>query len=198
MSAGSQRSLEPCRFVVIGARRTGTNILREILNTNCEIAMLGEVFTPSSAPAHWPNFIAHRPFGELPPLNSIEASSLLDEYFEFVEYRIRNHWHNNSKALSRAFGVDIKYDQLSEVKPRDRPPTASPFLLDYLKRRGFIIVHSVRKNVIKCAISEMVAQERNLWHNYNRAIIDRTYYIDLMIVSAELGRLCNSMPDSSD
>ncbi len=34
-------------FVVIGAQRTGTNILREILNTNEHIAMLGEVLSPS-------------------------------------------------------------------------------------------------------------------------------------------------------
>lgn len=43
-------------FVVIGAQRTGTNLLREILNTNERIAMLGEVLTPSPAPAHWDNY----------------------------------------------------------------------------------------------------------------------------------------------
>ena len=43
-------------FVVIGAQRTGTNILREILNTNERIAMLGEVLMPSPAPADWDNF----------------------------------------------------------------------------------------------------------------------------------------------
>ena len=46
-------------FVVIGTQRTGTNILRETLNTNEEIAMLGEVLTPSPAPAHWDNFCLH-------------------------------------------------------------------------------------------------------------------------------------------
>ena len=44
------------QFVVIGAQRTGTNILRTVLNTNEEIAMLGEVMSPSPAPAHWDNF----------------------------------------------------------------------------------------------------------------------------------------------
>ena len=43
-------------FAVIGAQRTGTNLLREILNTNDQIAMLGEVLSPSPAPAHWDNF----------------------------------------------------------------------------------------------------------------------------------------------
>jgi hypothetical protein len=72
-------------FVVIGAQRTGTNILREILNTNEHIAMLGEVLTPSPAPAHWDNFSRTLPIGSIHPANFGEAESLLDQYFEFVE-----------------------------------------------------------------------------------------------------------------
>ena len=45
-------------FVVIGAQRTGTNILREILNSNQQIAMLGEVLAASPA---------HRSLGQLLP-----------------------------------------------------------------------------------------------------------------------------------
>src|SRR5258708_2899138 len=77
-------------FVVIGAQRTGTNILREILNTNDEIAMLGEVLTPSPAPAHWDNFCRTLPDRTVYPANVSEAEALLDRYFEFVQYRIRN------------------------------------------------------------------------------------------------------------
>jgi len=165
-------------FVVIGARRTGTNILREVLNTNHEIAMLGEVFTPSPSPAHWANFLDRQTLRKFPPSNSAEAASLLDEYFHFVEYRIRNHWQRNSKAASHALGFDIKYDDLRQITPRDCPATAPPFLLRYFKLHRMLLIHTIRENVIKCAVSEMIAQQRNLWHNYNGAIIDRGYYVE--------------------
>jgi LPS sulfotransferase NodH len=164
-------------FVVIGARRTGTNILREILNTNREIAMLGEVFTPSLAPAHWPNFLGQPGLRKSPLSNLADPSSLLDEYFQFVEYRIRNHWQGNAKAASRALGLDIKYEQLREIAPGQRP-TAPPFLLRYFRLHRMLLIHTIRKNVIRCAVSEMIAQQRNLWHNYNGESIDSYYKID--------------------
>ena len=84
-------------FVVIGAQRTGTNILREILNTNEQIAMLGEVLSPSPAPAHWDNFCRSLPVASIPAATYSEAEALLDQYFDFVRYRIRNHWEGNKK-----------------------------------------------------------------------------------------------------
>jgi hypothetical protein len=104
-------------FVVIGAQRTGTNILREILNANEQIAMLGEVLSPSPAPAHWDNFCRTLPARSVPPPSLNEAESLLDRYFEFVRYRIRNHWEGTKKSRSHAFGVDIKYNQLARIPP---------------------------------------------------------------------------------
>jgi hypothetical protein len=106
-----------------------------------------------------------------------DAEALLDQYFDFVRYRIRNHWEGNKKAYSRAFGVDIKYNQLRQVAPTnwDFP---SPFILCYLRSRGAILVHTTR-NVIHCAISTLIASQRNLWHNYDGAVIDRSYDIDV-------------------
>lgn len=139
--------------------------------------MLGEVFTPHPAPAHWANFL-DRTNHRFPPPTSADAASLLDEYFRFVEYRIRNYWHGNIKALSSALGLDIKYDQLWEVTPDDRPPTSAPFLLVYFKKHQALLIHMNRKDVIKCAISEIIAQQRNLWHNYDGATIGRAYYVN--------------------
>src|SRR5438445_4112984 len=143
------------RFVVVGAQRTGTNILREILNTNDEIAMLGEVFLASGAPAHWDNFLRLR-VGRFPPAKAADAEALLDEYFAFVEYRIRRHWAGNAKSECRAIGVDIKYDQLRRVTPAGWAPESPPFLIGYLRARDTILVHTIRTNVIRCAISEII------------------------------------------
>jgi LPS sulfotransferase NodH len=165
-------------FVVIGAQRTGTNILREILNTNDEIAMLGEVFTPSPAPAHWDNFCRTLPVRTVHPASVGEAEALLDRYFEFVQYRIRNHWEGNRKNRSHGFGVDIKYNQLRDIAPANWSSSSPPFILSYLRSRGATLIHTTR-NVIHCAISTLIASQRNVWHNYDGAVIDRSYHLDI-------------------
>jgi LPS sulfotransferase NodH len=165
-------------FVVIGAQRTGTNILREILNTNEQIAMLGEVLTPSPAPAHWDNFSRTLPVHTLHPASVREAEALLDRYFEFVRYRILNHWEGNRKNRSRAFGVDIKYNQLRDIAPANWSSSSPAFILGYLRSRGATIIHTTR-NVIHCAISTFIAAQRNVWHNYDGAVIDRSYNLDI-------------------
>jgi LPS sulfotransferase NodH len=164
-------------FVVIGAQRTGTNILREILNTNEQIAMLGEVLTPSPAPAHWDNFCRTQPVRSIHPASFGEAEALLDRYFEFVQYRIRNHWESNRKNRSHAFGVDLKYDQLRHIAPANWSSSSPAFIIGYLRSRGATLIHTTR-NVIHCAISILIASQRNVWHNYDGAVIDCSYHLD--------------------
>jgi LPS sulfotransferase NodH len=165
-------------FVVIGAQRTGTNILREILNTNGQIAMLGEVLSPSPAPAHWDNFCRSLPVASIPAATCSEAEALLDQYFGFVRYRIRNHWEGNRKHNGHVFGVDIKYNQLRLIEPADWDASSLPFILCYLRSRGATIIHTTR-NIVHCAISALVAEKRNLWHNYDGVAIDRGYHLDV-------------------
>lgn len=165
-------------FVVIGAQRTGTNILREILNTNEEIAMLGEVLSPSPAPAHWDNFCRSLPVASIPAATYSEAEALLDQYFGFVRYRIRNHWEGDKKHDSHVFGVDIKYNQLRRIEPADWDASSLPFVLCYLRSRGATIIHTTR-NIVHCAISALIAEKRNLWHNYDGVAVDRDYHMDV-------------------
>lgn len=165
-------------FAVIGAQRTGTNILREILNTNEQIAMLGEVLSPSPAPAHWDNFCRSLPARKVFPDTLSEAESLLDLYFKFVQYRIQNHWEGDKKKDSHAFGVDIKYNQLRRIAPATWNSTSSPFILGYLRSRGATLIHTTR-NVVHSAISTLIASQRNVWHNYDDVVIDRTYHVDV-------------------
>ena len=80
--------------MVIGAQRTGTNILREILNTNEHIAMLGEVLMPNPARPTGTTSAAPCQFSSINPVNFSEAESLLDRYFDFVRV-------SNSQSLGR-------------------------------------------------------------------------------------------------
>ena len=138
--------------------------------------MLGEVLTPSPAPAHWDNFCRNLPQRSALPASRIEMESLLDRYFEFVQYRIRNHWEDNKKHRSHALGVDIKYNQLRQIAPANWN-SSSPFILGYLQSRETTLIHTTR-NVIHCAVSTLIASQRNVWHNYDGAVIDRTYHVD--------------------
>lgn len=165
-------------FVVIGSQRTGTNLLREILNTNELIAMQGEVLCPSPAPAHWENFIRGQPAGRFPSSDPREVEALLDHYFRFVLYRIRNHWMGADKSHCHAIGVDIKYNQLRELAPSNWPSSAPPFLLSYLKARGATLIHATRQNLIHCALSAMIADQRSFWHNYEGVVVDQRYLVD--------------------
>jgi hypothetical protein len=152
--------------------------LREILNTNEQIAMLGEVLSPSPAPAHWDNFCRGLPVRSASPATGGEAESLLDRYFNFVQYRIRNHWEGNKKSRNGAFGVDIKYNQLTRIAPAGWDSSSTPFILRYLQDRGATLIHTTR-NVIHSSISALVASQRNLWHNYDGYVIHRAYHIDV-------------------
>ncbi|HUA33401.1 MAG TPA: Stf0 family sulfotransferase [Candidatus Binataceae bacterium] len=172
--SGKRRDL---LFVVVGAQRTGTNLLREILNTNGDIAMLGEVFSPSTAPAHWANFLAMLPVAERPIVSANRARALLDKYIAFVDYRVRNHWIDGDKSDVSAIGLDIKYNQLRSLDPPDRQYDDTPFFIEYLRARDAIAIHIVRRNIIHCAISAMIAEQRGVWHDYVGMSIDGKYTI---------------------
>lgn len=164
-------------FVVVGAQRTGTNLLREILNTNDQIAMLGEVLSASTAPAHWDNFCRGLPSPSVHPQSFDEAVELLDRYLVFVCYRIRNHWAGNRKRDSHAIGLDIKYNQLIRIVPANWDSTI-PFMLSYLRSRGATLIHTTR-NVVHSAISTLIASQRDVWHNYNGTTVEHSYHLDV-------------------
>jgi hypothetical protein len=107
-----------------------------------------------------------------------QTESLLDRYFDFVRYRIRNHWEGNRKSRSHAFGVDIKYNQLTRIAPDKSDSTSTPFILCYLRSRRATLIHTTR-NPIHCAISTVIASQRRIWHNYDGTIIDRDYHVDV-------------------
>ena len=179
-------------FVVIGFQRTGTEILSEILNSHPEISAFQEILLPSYEPTFvvgghlvskgiFPldNFLRENGCPKLPLVSSIEAESLLDRYFEYLCARVRESSHTETKRQAHLVGVNIKYSQLMDNNPGLWDSNAPPFLLCYLKSRGVQLIHTTRKNVLHCAISHLIAEQRGVWHDYEGASLDKTYFIDI-------------------
>jgi LPS sulfotransferase NodH len=165
-------------FVVIAAQCTGTNLLREILNTNPRLAMLGEILFPNPAPAHWENFLKGQAPGAFPTWEPRATEDLLDRYFDYVLYRIRNHWLGGDKSGCRAIGVDIRYNQLRLLAPVAWNSRATPFLLSYLRSREATLIHVTRRNVIHSALSALVAAKGTLGQDDENAAVDRRFALD--------------------
>jgi LPS sulfotransferase NodH len=193
-------------FALIGCQRTGTHLLREILNTNPAIAVMAEVFSQYPHRAYWQNFLRRQPASRFPPQRPAEAAALLDEYFEVVRRDVhrRPDWYGGAKPKLKTVGLDIKYNQLRFVAPVFGDITARPLLLSYMSDRGIGIVHLIRRNLMHTAISIIIANQRNLWQNYDGRKIDGKFQIppkELLIymrwVAAERGefqRLAYNIP----
>jgi hypothetical protein len=154
-------------MALVGIQRSGTNLLREVLNTNPRIGLLGEVLLPQPLPTCWHHFVRNLATRPVPPGNEREAIALMDDYMYFLEYEIGgNAWHNPDGRPKAVVGFDVKYNQLRFIAPIARDLRRPPFLLDYFRLRAFRVVHVVRRNVVHLAVSAIIANERQLWHNW--------------------------------
>jgi len=165
MNAGNL--LPPRLFFVIGVQRTGTTLLREVLNRNPQIMMMAEVLLPYPDNCHWEHFIPTVPADSRQPADEAAGFALLDRYFAYLHAEMTIRWRVPGRAAAVAYGVDIKLDQLDLIRPDGWPDTSPPFLLHYAMHRGVILINTVRRNVIHCAISYQIGTQRDFWHNYD-------------------------------
>jgi LPS sulfotransferase NodH len=169
-------------FMVIGTQRTGTNLLRDILNSHADIIMVAEVMLRYPDTCHWEHFAATQPPESLWPADEAAGLALLDRYFAYFHDQVRAKWHRASrtpKPAAPVIGVDIKCDQLRLIQPTGWPPTATPFMLHYARRRGVILINTIRRNTIQCAISYQIGLRRDFWHNYENRKVECAYELDI-------------------
>jgi hypothetical protein len=201
-------------FVVTGTQNTGTDLLREVLNTNEGIAMVAEILTPCPPPGqgtldrvtvsrnldhpfectgtgaveprpglnyrgHWGNFLRQLPPGVFPAANAADAELLVDHYFRFLLDQIHHHWAHADKSRCRAIGAEIKYSHLGQLAPMNWDASAAPFILDYLRSRGVMLIHATRKNLIHSALSAMITPQIKIPHHDDETVIDRGYAVDI-------------------
>jgi hypothetical protein len=166
-------------FALIACQRTGTHLLREILNTNPAIAVMAEVFSHFPRPVYWHNYVRTLPEGRYPAESPAEAMLLLDEYTKIIQQDVCEHseWYGGPKPKLKCIGLDVKYNQLSCAAPVFNNLLGRPFLLDYLGTRGIQIVHLIRKNVMQTALSMLIANARKVWQNYDGSLIQGQFVI---------------------
>jgi hypothetical protein len=169
---GLRRSAERRGHTLLGliaCQRTGTNLVREILNSNPAVAIWIEPFSNGPHFMCWHNFIKNQPV--LPE----DAAVALDKYVERIKRHIQEDTalYGGPKELG-VVGLDVKYEHIRCADPVYINLQARPFLLDYFTERNARIIHLVRRNIIHTAISIIIANTRKVWHNVDgKSIVGR-------------------------
>ncbi|MBM3960824.1 MAG: sulfotransferase [Planctomycetes bacterium] len=152
-------------FVLVGSQRSGTNFCREVLNTSFQTFVHGEILLPYPTPSTWHNFVRTMVSRALPPVLPQDAAELVDDYLIFIRDDTRRAVPSKATNL-KALGFDIKYNQLSFIKPVLWDLRDGPFLIDYLRARNIPILHMIRRNMLHQVLSIQIAAKRNTYHSY--------------------------------
>lgn len=152
-------------FALVGSQRCGTNFLRELMNTNQQTVVHGEILMPYPLPNCWHNYVRTMVNRAMPPVYAKDAIDLVDDYLVYLREDVKRGYPGKLGVLS-AVGLDIKYNQLRFIAPLIRDLEQKPFLVDYFWRRNLPIVHLIRRNTIHQALSLAIAAARNVYHNY--------------------------------
>jgi hypothetical protein len=138
-------------IVMLARQRSGTNALRDVLDSHADIYCLPEIFQSQPSPkAHlevetsYFNFLdEHRPrVKEI--FTSAEAQErFFLEYMEFLR----------SFASKRYMLVDIKYNSAHNVDGPWRDISGEPTLFEYIRQNGMRVLHLTRKNYLRFYLS---------------------------------------------
>ncbi|MFT7536594.1 MAG: hypothetical protein ACI85K_002548, partial [Hyphomicrobiaceae bacterium] len=164
-------------FALVGSQRCGTNFFRELMNTNQQTVVHGEILMPYPLPNCWHNYVRTMVNRAMPPIYAKDCVDLVDDYLVFLREDVKRGYPGKLGVLS-AVGLDIKYNQLRFIAPLIRDLEQKPFLIDYFWRRNMPIVHMMRRNTIHQALSLVIAAARNVYHNYGGKKFDGKVKLD--------------------
>ena len=171
----------PQSFAIVACQRSGTHLLREILNSNPQVAVVAEALLSDAGAGSWYYFLHSLPADRVPPSNVTDAASLFDQYMQQVrrDYQQNHEWFGGPKLSPTLVGLDVKYNQIKCVNPLFTDLRLRPFLLDHFRDRQFRVVHLVRKNLLHQAISLVMSNLRKVWRNYERTKLQGRYRISI-------------------
>jgi hypothetical protein len=171
----------PPPVAIVACQRSGTHLLREILNSNPQIAVVAEPLSRVSGYDSWHRFLSGMSRERAMPMETADAVQLFDEYMQWLRLQIRldPERYGGPKEKRTIVGLDVKYNQVRCVNPAFMDLRLHPFVLDYFQMRGFRIVHLVRKNMLHQAISIVVANARCVYGNDDRSTLNGQYTIPI-------------------
>jgi hypothetical protein len=148
--------------VLLARQRSGTNALRDVLDSHPAVFCLPEVFQAEPSPkaryeveANYFNFLDERR-GEIKGvLTSEEAQEAL-----FLEYlRFLGSFSDKPQMV-----VDIKYNSAHNVDAPWRDLAAEPTLFAYIRRNGIRVLNLRRRNYLRYYLSWLKTERTRKYH----------------------------------
>jgi hypothetical protein len=148
--------------VLLARQRSGTNALRDVLDSHPAVFCLPEVFQSQPSPkarheveANYFNFLDERR-GEIKGvLTSEEAQEAL-----FLEYlRFLGSFSDKPQMV-----VDIKYNSAHNVDAPWRDLAAEPTLFAYIRRNGIRVLNLRRRNYLRYYLSWLKTERTRKYH----------------------------------
>jgi hypothetical protein len=162
--------------VLLATQRSGTNMLRDILDTHDHIRSLPEVFSQNYSrrallPDGAPYFLEYL---ETEIAKSAKAGlpksrpRIVRDYLQFLESKLRD---RDCTGI-----VDIKYSSLHHAEGLRCHPSAPPAMLGLIEDLGYRVVHMVRCNRVACALSLLRAHRTGVFRVFEPAHVERVTY----------------------
>lgn len=148
---------------VVAKLRSGTNLLRKSLTGTGAFYDMDEVFHNPGNPHSGGHLYWNHFFREIKKDSSVALPTatnqdyLLDSFFESEIGKI-------DPCEGQRILVDVKYNSTMNNNLLWHSPLDVPYLLKYIKKRGFRVVHLVRRNVFDSYLSAKVAAKNKVWH----------------------------------
>ena len=148
--------------VLLARQRSGTNALRDVLDSHAEVFCLPEVFQAQPSPkarheveANYFNFLDERRDEVKAVLTSEEAQEGL-----FLEYlRFLGTFSEKPRMV-----VDIKYNSAHNVDAPWRDLAAEPTLFAYIRRNGIRVLNLRRRNYLRYYLSWLKTEQTRKYH----------------------------------
>jgi hypothetical protein len=137
-------------FAIIGYQRTGTGVLTSMLNSSDDIYAAAEIFHPEAVGIEsFARFYANN-----------RSDMLSDRAYKYGQYIDMLRTETGKPKI----GVNIKYGSCHHLDGDWKALSGPPKLFEVLSSRGSRIIHTVRRNLFRAAISNVMASSTGIWH----------------------------------